>query len=107
MKKLILIASVLLLAACGEEATEEPVATETGGEVAGDVLDSSISDDMLPLEELTSTSPPAERATTVTTTSNGSTTTVETTVTSSSDGGESASEPATPAPPEPPAAPEQ
>ncbi|WP_299196690.1 hypothetical protein [uncultured Erythrobacter sp.] len=106
MKKLILIAPALLLAACGDEVTEEPTATETGGEVAGDVLEGSISDDMLPLEELTSTSPPAERTTTVTTTSNGSTTTVETTVTSSSDGAE-APEPATPAPPEPPAAPEQ
>ena len=106
MKKLILIAPALLLAACGGEVVDEPAATETGGEVAGDVLEGSISDDMLPLEELTSTSPPAERTTTVTTTSNGSTTTVETSVTSSSEGAEGEAEPATPAPPEPPAAPE-
>jgi len=106
MKKLILIAPALLLFACESEVSEDPVATETGGAVTGDVLESSISDDMLPLEGLTSTSPPAERTatTTVTSSSNGSTTTVETTVTTSSDGAEAA--PA-PTPPEPPAAPEQ
>ena len=87
MKKLILIAPALLLSSCGGEVSDEPEAVETGGAVTGDVLEGSISDDMLPLEGLTSTSPPAERTatTTVTSTSNGSTTTVETTVTTSSD----------------------
>ena len=104
MKKLILIAPALLLAACGEEVGEPTGEAETGGQAAGDVLEGTISDDMLPLEELTSTSPPAERTTTVTSTSNGSTTTVETTTVTTSDGAEEA--PA-PAPPEPPATPEQ
>lgn len=58
MKRLILIAPILLVAACGDEA-DEPAAT--GGEAAGEVLGGTISDDMLPLDELTSTSPPAER----------------------------------------------
>jgi hypothetical protein len=48
------------LSACGDEAAE-PISTETGGEAAGEILGGTISDEMIPLEELTSTSPPAER----------------------------------------------
>ena len=53
-------AALLALTACGDE-TAEQVSTETGGEAAGEILGGTISDDMIPLEELTSTSPPAER----------------------------------------------
>ncbi|WP_298301362.1 hypothetical protein [uncultured Erythrobacter sp.] len=58
---LALAAPLLLLTACEEEAPE-PIAAETGGEAAGEVLGGTISDEMIPLEELTSTSPPAERS---------------------------------------------
>ena len=53
-------AALLALAACGDEAAE-PISTETGGEAAGEILGGTISDEMIPLEELTSTSPPAQR----------------------------------------------
>jgi len=91
---------LLVLTACEEEAPAV-VASETGGEAAGEILGGTISDDMIPLEELTSTSPPAERetTTTITTTSNGTQTSVETTVTSSAD----QDAPAPAPPPEPPA----
>ncbi len=59
----ILLAPVLLLAtACEDTAEPDPESTEQGGEVAGDVLGGSISDDMIPLDELQSQSPPAERS---------------------------------------------
>lgn len=51
---------LLLLAGCEDEAAES-TAVETGGKAAGEVLGGTISDDMLPLEELQSTSPPAAR----------------------------------------------
>lgn len=54
------VLALIALTACEEEAPEV-VATETGGEAVGEVLGGTISDDMIPLEELTSTSPPAER----------------------------------------------
>jgi hypothetical protein len=53
-------AALLALTACGDEAAE-PISTETGGEAAGEILGGTISDEMIPLEELTSTSPPAQR----------------------------------------------
>ena len=54
---------ILLLATACEDEVEPPADnTEQGGEVAGDVLGGSISDDMIPLEELQSQSPPAERS---------------------------------------------
>ena len=56
----VVLASALALAACEEETALDAAPAETGGEAAGDVLEGTISDDMLPLEELTSTSPPAE-----------------------------------------------
>jgi hypothetical protein len=100
-----LIAPLLFLTACGDEAEPEAdTANATGGEAAGEVLGGTISDDMLPLEELTSTSPPAERTTVTTQTrsSDGGQTTVETTTqtVTSADG------PAEPEPPETPAVPE-
>lgn len=51
---------LLLLTACEEEAPDVDTGA-TGGEAAGEVLGGTISDDMIALEELTSTSPPAER----------------------------------------------
>lgn len=56
------LAPALLLAACEEEAG--PDTSETGGEAAGEVLGGTISDDMIALGELTSTSPPAPRVVT-------------------------------------------
>jgi len=106
MKPAICLALPILLLATACEDTSEPDAptNEQGGEVAGDVLGGSISDDMIPLDELRSQSPPAEQSTTTTVTSrttDGETsveTTVETTI--GEDG------PSSPTPPEPPAAPE-
>ncbi|MGB3470673.1 MAG: hypothetical protein WBA51_07625 [Erythrobacter sp.] len=58
----IVLALPFALVACGDEAAPEGQApAELGGEVAGDVLGGTISDDMLPLDALTSQSPPAER----------------------------------------------
>ena len=51
---LVLLASGLLLAACNGDA---PAANE--GTASGEVLQGTISDDMLPLEELRSTAPQA------------------------------------------------
>ena len=56
----VLVAPLLLLAACEDEAAQVDTSA-TGGKAEGEVLGGTISDDMLPLEELTSTSPPAER----------------------------------------------
>ncbi|QFT76882.1 hypothetical protein [Erythrobacter sp. THAF29] len=55
---------LMLLVACGDNdpAGEEQI--EQGGEAAGEVLGGTISDAMLPLGELTSQSPPAERSAT-------------------------------------------
>ena len=57
------IAPLLLLPlpACGDDAPAVDT-SQTGGKAAGEILGGTISDDMLPLEELTSTSPPAPRA---------------------------------------------
>lgn len=49
----------LLLSACDDTASED---AKQGGKAEGEVLGGSISDDMLPLEELTSQSPPAKGA---------------------------------------------
>ena len=59
----VLVAPLLLLAACEDEAAQVDTSA-TGGKAEGEVLGGTISDDMLPLEELTSTSPPAERTAT-------------------------------------------
>ena len=106
IRKLIPISllATLALAGCGDEAEGDGEAVATGGEAAGEVLGGTISDDMLPLEELTSTSPPAARqstTTTVTTGTDGGETSVETTVTATNDPAAPA-----PAPPAPPATPE-
>ncbi len=52
----------LALAACGDEADTDAAPVEQGGEIEGDVLGGTISDDMLPLEELTSQSPSAKKS---------------------------------------------
>ena len=56
-----LCAPLLFLAACEDEAGEVDTSA-TGGKAAGEILGGTISDDMIPLEELTSTSPLAPRA---------------------------------------------
>ena len=53
-------APLFLLAACEEEPSTATIAAETGGEASGEVLGGTISDDMIPLDQLTSTSPSAE-----------------------------------------------
>ena len=64
MKRIVFLAmpAALLVAGCddGAETEAEPVAQ--GGEVTGDVLGGTISDDMIPLEALQSQSPPTKRA---------------------------------------------
>jgi len=105
--------SLLFVAACDDAPEEETASeTETGGTASGDVLGGTISDDMIPMEELTSTSPPAERTvvTTQESRSDGGQTTVETTVETTLEtnvdtnvGGDG---PPQPEPPETPAAPE-
>ncbi|WP_337660903.1 hypothetical protein [Erythrobacter sp. Alg231-14] len=100
---------MVVLTGCEEEAApEEAVVTETGGTVSGEVLGGTISDDMIPLEELSSTSPPAERSvvTTQQRRTDGGQTTVETTIETTvepADGTQSADQPE---PPETPATPE-
>ena len=99
------LALTFALVACGDEAEvpAEGAPVEQGGEVEGDVLGGSISDDMIALEQLTSQSPSLRRQTTTVTTTQdgegGSETTVETTTTVTS--GESPA-PAAPEPPTPP-----
>jgi len=55
----LLAAPLLFLAAC-DEAPAEQEDSATGGKAAGEVLGGTISDEMIPLGQLTSTSPPAE-----------------------------------------------
>ena len=57
-KCLLGLATLLALSACSDE-PEAPVETEQSATASGDVLGGAISDDMLPLEELRSQSPPA------------------------------------------------
>ncbi|PKP93988.1 MAG: hypothetical protein CVT75_05290 [Alphaproteobacteria bacterium HGW-Alphaproteobacteria-14] len=59
MKRLALLALMLLVAAC----TDDPATpAESGGKAAGEVLGGDISDAMIPLEQLTSQAPLAPRA---------------------------------------------
>ncbi len=62
-RPLVLTSFALSIAACGEEAEEPTRETELGGEASGEVLGGSISDDMIPLEQLRSQSPSAPRPT--------------------------------------------
>ena len=55
------IAMIALLCACEDE-VDRVDRGETGGQAAGEVLGGTISDDMIALDQLTSTSPPAESA---------------------------------------------
>ena len=57
-KFLPLIAFPLLLAACGDDAA--PVSEDDGREASGEVLEGTISDAMLPLDEVRSQAPLAE-----------------------------------------------
>jgi hypothetical protein len=56
MKRSAILCLALLAAACTEDAAAPPAA-EQGGEAAGEVLGGSISDDMIPLEQLGSEAP--------------------------------------------------
>ena len=96
--KMTMLAGTLALAACGEQAPERG---DDAREAEGEVLGGSISDDMLPLDQVQSQSPQI-RERTVTQVEDDGSTTVETTVTTTS--GEGAE--IQPAPPQPPAPPE-
>ena len=96
--KITMLAGTLALAACGEQTPERG---EDAREAEGEVLGGSISDDMLPLDQVQSQSPQI-RERTVTQGEDDGSTTVETTVTTTS--GEGAE--IQPAPPQPPAPPE-
>ena len=91
------LASAVFLAACGGA----PDRTDDAREAEGEVLGGSISDDMLPLDQLQSQSPPMREERTTTTTDEDGNTSVETTVeVTSGEGAENQ-----PAPPQPPAPP--
>ena len=95
-----LLPALILASACGERT---PDRTDDAREAEGEVLGGSISDDMLPLDQVQSQSPPIreERTVTVTESDDGSTQ-VDTTVTvTSGDGADDQ-----PAPPQPPETPE-
>lgn len=64
MKRSIAFAAsfVFALTACSDEAATDDAPVEQGGTAEGDVLGGAISDDMLPLEELTSQSPSAKKS---------------------------------------------
>ena len=102
--------SLLLLTGCGDAADQETPSTETASDAAasGEVLGGTISDEMIPMDELTSTSPPAERTvvTTQESRSDGGQTTVETTIETTVDTNAGGDGPPQPEPPETPAAPE-
>ena len=59
MKRLALLALPLALAACEQQAADAPA--EQGGAASGEVLPGSISDAMIPLEQLDSQAPLAPR----------------------------------------------
>ena len=99
--KFALLPAIVLASACGEDAPERAV--DDGREATGEVLGGSINDDMLPLDQVQSQSPPIreERTVTVTESDDGSTQ-VDTTVTvTSGDGADDQ-----PAPPQVPETPE-
>ncbi|MEE4201486.1 hypothetical protein [Erythrobacter sp.] len=54
-----LLIAVTALASCEDEADDAVDTSETGGRAAGEVSGGTISDAMIPLDQLTSTSPPA------------------------------------------------
>ncbi|MEL6876964.1 MAG: hypothetical protein AAGL68_02565 [Pseudomonadota bacterium] len=63
IRPLALAPVALAISACGDD--PEPVARDTqeeNAEATGEVLGGSISDEMIPLEQLRSQSPPAQRA---------------------------------------------
>lgn len=92
MKTVALVAFplVLLLAACGGEANQSG---EERGTAAGEVLGGSITDDMLPLDKVTSESPPLRDAGESTSAAPGARPSASATVSAS----EAADEPAEPA----------
>lgn len=95
--KMTMLAGTLALTACGEQTPER---AEDSREAEGEVLGGSISDDMLPLDQVQSQSPQI-RARTITQTEEDGSTIVETTVNVTN--GEGAdNQPAPPQPPEPP-----
>ena len=59
---LLTIPIALTLAACNDTDAPESAESEQGGEAGGEVLGGAISDDMIPLEEIRSQSPPASRS---------------------------------------------
>ena len=58
MKRALILALTLLAAACGDEAAAP---AEQGGEASGEVLAGSVSDKMIPLDQLKSEAPLAPR----------------------------------------------
>ncbi len=60
IRKILPVAMLAALAACDSDPV--PAAAEQGANAEGDVLEGSISDEMLPLESVTSSAPPAERS---------------------------------------------
>ena len=94
----ILLPAITLLAACGEQTPER---NADAREAEGEVLGGTISDEMLPLDQLQSQSPTIRESSVVSTDEEGNTS-VETTVeVTSGEGAENQ-----PAPPQPPATPE-
>lgn len=60
IRQILPVSLLVMLAACGSEPA--PPAADDGANAEGDVLEGSISDEMLPLESVTSSAPPAEKS---------------------------------------------
>lgn len=60
IRQILPVSLLITLAACGSDTV--PPVTLDGANAEGDVLEGSISDEMLPLESVTSSAPPAERS---------------------------------------------
>ena len=62
LRSILTFALAITLCACGDSDPSADGPVSGDGSAAGEVIGGTISDEMLPLEQLTSTSPPAEQS---------------------------------------------